>query len=633
MAEEDLIFGKNRHFFGGIEPSNMLEFSATMGGNGKVRITANLPKDTVVDGQTLCTVGGAVIRKRIDNYPVDEFDGEEVANVTADGTISDTNTTENGTYYYSAFPYTKQGVYNRNVANRTVVNEPAPLTSFTAVSKYISTPTSDKVQITITAELPSGIEGVEIRKGTSGFPVDEKDGERLTTMTVSGTFIDENVVLGNTYYYTAFPYTSTKAYNRSESNRASATAAKYGWFYGYDLDTTEDDPELRVKYPTGEGLMNETYTTGLKFNDDGYPIADSKGWNIKEMTSFPAGKSFMPSPCMLKYDGTVDYFLDPNDYTKKQDGTASDISDLGYSGNAMMQWPKIYTKRWQGEDGIYHFRCSDTKIDDSYECWCNYDANDKEIPYFYTSIYRAHVYNNKARSISGCGAAKGLASVKMDKAKENGSGWNTGVVADHLLIQDLLVLLGKSTNGEAVYGEGYDATNFTSSSAGNTKGMFYKPDSTHPDQHKVFGMVYPWSFFGLFLSGLLHSKGKYLVKITEGTHDGSASVGYNLDGTGYSSFDGFKGLYSPFYINTMTWHFFGRLPAPSVSAYTSGGSYFECDSCSIDDATDTLVPSVGYHSFTSNYLRMVGPFRLEFEKKPNESNDTEFTISCKPLVK
>ena len=28
MAEEDLIFGKNRHFFGGIEPSNMLAFSA-----------------------------------------------------------------------------------------------------------------------------------------------------------------------------------------------------------------------------------------------------------------------------------------------------------------------------------------------------------------------------------------------------------------------------------------------------------------------------------------------------------------------------------------------------------------------------------------------------------------------------
>ena len=30
MAEEDLIFGKNRHFFGGIEPSNMLVFSVAV---------------------------------------------------------------------------------------------------------------------------------------------------------------------------------------------------------------------------------------------------------------------------------------------------------------------------------------------------------------------------------------------------------------------------------------------------------------------------------------------------------------------------------------------------------------------------------------------------------------------------
>ena len=32
MAEEDLIFGKNRHFFGGIEPSNMQNFTAAIEG-------------------------------------------------------------------------------------------------------------------------------------------------------------------------------------------------------------------------------------------------------------------------------------------------------------------------------------------------------------------------------------------------------------------------------------------------------------------------------------------------------------------------------------------------------------------------------------------------------------------------
>ena len=51
MAEEDLIFGKNRHFFGGIEPSNMKSFTVLQKGD-QVIIRAILPNDTVVNDQT-----------------------------------------------------------------------------------------------------------------------------------------------------------------------------------------------------------------------------------------------------------------------------------------------------------------------------------------------------------------------------------------------------------------------------------------------------------------------------------------------------------------------------------------------------------------------------------------------------
>ena len=53
MAEEDLIFGKNRHMFGGIEPSNMKKFRITNNGTS-VKIAIQLPDDTIIDGQTLC---------------------------------------------------------------------------------------------------------------------------------------------------------------------------------------------------------------------------------------------------------------------------------------------------------------------------------------------------------------------------------------------------------------------------------------------------------------------------------------------------------------------------------------------------------------------------------------------------
>lgn len=47
--------------------------------------------DTIINGQTLCTVAGAVIRRSTTGYPETEFDGTLVATITANGSIYDTN--------------------------------------------------------------------------------------------------------------------------------------------------------------------------------------------------------------------------------------------------------------------------------------------------------------------------------------------------------------------------------------------------------------------------------------------------------------------------------------------------------------------------------------------------------------
>ena len=126
MAEEDLIYGKNRHMFGGIEPSNMLGFKAISSydvatSKARIKIIAELPNDTVINNQTLCTVSGAIIRKKAGSYPKDEFDGTLIADIKENTEIYDTDVVIGTTYYYAAFPYTSQGVYNRNKANRAMV--------------------------------------------------------------------------------------------------------------------------------------------------------------------------------------------------------------------------------------------------------------------------------------------------------------------------------------------------------------------------------------------------------------------------------------------------------------------------------------------------------------------------------
>jgi hypothetical protein len=77
---------------------------------------------------------------------------------------------------------------------------------------------------------------------------------------------------------------------------------------------------------------------------------------------------------MLKYDGTVDYYLDPNDYSKKLDGTASDVADPTYAGNAMMEWGRDGKIIWykvvpDSDPTSYSVYIADNQVDDAYVCY------------------------------------------------------------------------------------------------------------------------------------------------------------------------------------------------------------------------------------------------------------------------
>lgn len=118
----------------------------------------------------------------------------------------------------------------------------------------------------------------------------------------------------------------------------------------------------------------------------------------------------------------------------------------------MMEWPKIYTKRWES-NGVYHFRCSDTPQDDTWDCWCNYDRNNNQIDHFYTPIYFGSLVSGKLRSISGAAnSVNTTAANEITYAKANGNDWYTEVLADRLLLQDLLVMMARSTECQTAFG-------------------------------------------------------------------------------------------------------------------------------------------------------------------------------------
>ena len=281
--------------------------------------------------------------------------------------------------------------------------------------------------------------------------------------------------------------------------------------YGFHVDPTISSPDDAVTY-----LKDAIGKTPAAMGSTTFSYGD---WE---------NAFFMPKPCMLKYDGTVDYYLDPNDYSKKADGTASDISDPTYAGNAMMEWPLIYYKFVPGEtDGEGSFYCSDHKIDDTYVCYSNYDSNGSVIPHFYTAIYNGIIDGNgKMRSLSGyrltpiigtiaaydntktyavgslCKVsstaytcitpvteAEEFDSSKWQEITPSNSGgtsgseevtaatannttatveWYTDVWADRMLINALLTLMSKSLNGQAKFGRGIDSGTQTAADAYTT---------------------------------------------------------------------------------------------------------------------------------------------------------------------
>jgi hypothetical protein len=404
-------------------------------------------------------------------------------------------------------------------------------------------------------------------------------------------------------------------YKAASDTTVSVTATFREYLYGFDLTIADSNPATRVTYPSdveNSGFAKAVMNFGGAFSYGSWP-------------STP-GEKFMPRPCMLRFNGTVDYYLNPNDYTKKADGTTSDVANMNYGGNAMMEWPKIYVKRWES-NGVYHFRCSDMKVDSDYECWSNYDKNNKEIPHFYTPIFfGSKDGSNRLRSISGqSNFVSNTAQTEVTYAKNNGADiWYTEVLSDRELVNDLLTMMFKSTDLQATAGYGVcSASAAIAPGSMNTKGLFWGAgDKT--SGVKVFGMENWWGNIFRRIAGWCISGGTQKVKLTRGTKDGTTVGDYNFDGNGYKTISGVNLIRSG-YISKMKTESFGRFPMEANGSTTT----FEADQVWADSGN-------GYYAFVGgrwDHALGCGPFcaRLYYEPS-NAGTNLGAALSCKPLA-
>lgn len=303
--------------------------------------------------------------------------------------------------------------------------------------------------------------------------------------------------------------------------------------YGFHINGNESNPSNAITY-LGDAISmipaKMNYSSGT---------FDYGSWQ---------NAFFMPKPCMLKSDGTVAYYLNPNDYTKKTDGTDSDVANDDFDGNAMMEWGEIW---WMvlpdpldvSSATVY---ISNTKLGDGYHSWSNIGLDGKHKEHFYTPIYNGSVVGTKLRSLSGkVPCMNKTAEQEITLAKANGDGWYTEVLCDCEIINWLLVLMGKSLDTQTVYGLGNQSGYVNDSSRNygminsgtmDDKGLFWGKNASSVSDNsgvKVFGMENYWGNQWRRIAGLINDKGTAKVKMCYGTSDGSTTTSYNLDGTGY----------------------------------------------------------------------------------------------------
>ena len=150
----------------------------------------------------------------------------------------------------------------------------------------------------------------------------------------------------------------------------------------------------------------------------------------------------------------------------------------------------------------------------------------------------------------------------------------TEVLADRLLLQDLLVMMARSTECQTAFGYGRcKSSNSNAIAPGtmNTKGMFWGSND-QTSGVKVFGMENVWGNLWRRTAGWINANGTQKVKLTRGTHDGSTVTDYNTDGNGYKTIaNATPAGSSGGYISSMKTEAFGRLPVTASGSSSSNG--------------------------------------------------------------
>lgn len=361
-----------------------------------------------------------------------------------------------------------------------------------------------------------------IVKKQGSYPEDIDDGEIVAIVTARDQYADnpltDTQADAANWYYRAFPLSVNGVYSLDKRNCFGVV------IFGYRINEVDPVPSTRVEYLP----YCDNYFYDPCVMDFG---ADQFSWGSWRKAFF------IPRPCALKYDGTVAYYLNPDNFTLKEDGSASDVANSAFGGNFMCEFPQIFVKCWKENNFIYVL-FSNAKVDDGFECWATKKSDGTYAKNFYLPMFEGINVDGKLRSIGShtVALASTNAETEATYATANGTGWNTTLWADEMLMMLLFPLLFKSTDSQGTLGFGAPtSTNGLTSYCDGalTRGLMYGTQTGNAAGVTFLGLHNWWGHRWRRPNGLMNANGNIKVKMTHSQIDGSTVTGFNRSGEGY----------------------------------------------------------------------------------------------------
>lgn len=328
--------------------------------------------------------------------------------------------------------------------------------------------------------------------------------------------------------------------------------------YGISIDMNQDNPSTAVTYT---GLAEGFTPLSCNLTDGSCNYGD---WETIITNVFGC------KPCL--YNGTRFKYLNPNDYTKFEDGTDASKYIDGTTGSydVMVEFKRTWYK-YSKEGNILTFEVSDYDRSDEGFVSSAFYSMDKTATikdYMYYSAYEGFNVSNKIRSLSGKTPTANVTYTNFRTyCKATGTNYGMEDICKRSYILGLLMLVTKSRGIQAAIGNG--RVNISSVATGtlNNYGLFAGFSDT-TKAVKCFGIENMWGSLLNWCDGIVTKSSTTLgIKLCPP---------YNDTGNGYTEIANGLARDARLYATQMAPQLDGAITLPSVAQSNSTIGWPDC---------------------------------------------------------